>query len=209
MRPQARLWLAPVLAGILLGCGEGSDPGTNDDAPLVGDAAAPEAVEGPEMIGEPTEESPAPTSADVDLQTTTPEELEALIAENSGKVVLVDFWATWCIPCLQQYPHTVELSETHADDLVVYSVSMDETDEATLARVKEQLGQWPAGNVRTLINASGADPDAFSAFEITEGALPHYKVYGRDGELVATLGGTENVPTAETVDAALDEAFNP
>ncbi|MGC1274140.1 MAG: TlpA disulfide reductase family protein [Planctomycetaceae bacterium] len=154
-------------------------------------------------------DSPPETAAaaPIELQEVTPEELNKLVAENPGKVVLFDFWATWCIPCLKQYPHTVELSEKYADDLVVYSVSMDMNDDETLSLVKEKLGEWPAGNVRTLINAQEPLEDAFTAYEITDGALPHYKVFGRDGKVAATLGGIENVPTPETVDAAVEQAL--
>ncbi|MEC9374489.1 MAG: TlpA family protein disulfide reductase [Planctomycetota bacterium] len=40
-----------------------------------------------------------------------------------GKVVLVDFWATWCVPCRVSFPHTAELQRTFPDDLVVVAVS--------------------------------------------------------------------------------------
>lgn len=44
-----------------------------------------------------------------------------------GKVVLVNFWATWCGPCELEIPWLVELQRTYRDDLVVLGVSMDDT----------------------------------------------------------------------------------
>ena len=38
------------------------------------------------------------------------------LAENQGKVVLVDLWATWCVPCIAELPHLQELSETFGED---------------------------------------------------------------------------------------------
>ena len=38
------------------------------------------------------------------------------LVENRGKVVLVDLWATWCVPCIAELPHLEELSETFGED---------------------------------------------------------------------------------------------
>ncbi|HEX6985792.1 MAG TPA: TlpA disulfide reductase family protein [Planctomycetaceae bacterium] len=218
-RPAAPL-LVTTLAVALAGCFEGDPEAelTPASTSTLADPADPEGPTDPEAVpgvepsapppqGEPASGGVEGDSASIELRPVTPEELNRLVAENSGKVVLVDFWATWCIPCLQQYPHSVELSEKYADDLVVYSVSMNDTDEETLASVKEQLSDWPAGNVRPLISAQGGEQEAFTAFEITDGALPHYKIYGRDGKLVAALGGIDETPDPEKVDAAVEQAL--
>ncbi len=45
----------------------------------------------------------------------------------NGKVVLVDFWASWCGPCLQSFPWMNELQQKHADEgLVVVAVNVDQ-----------------------------------------------------------------------------------
>jgi cytochrome c biogenesis protein CcmG/thiol:disulfide interchange protein DsbE len=43
-----------------------------------------------------------------------------------GKVVLVDFWATWCPPCRMAMPHLQELSQEYAGQLVIVGISMDQ-----------------------------------------------------------------------------------
>ena len=52
------------------------------------------------------------------------------LSSYRGKVVLLDFWATWCVPCRQETPHFVELQQQYADrGLQIIGVSMDDTSE--------------------------------------------------------------------------------
>ena len=47
-----------------------------------------------------------------------------------GKVILLNFWATWCTPCVYEIPGLVELQTRYKDDLVVLGVSIDDTPAA-------------------------------------------------------------------------------
>ena len=62
----------------------------------------------------------------VELKVVKYDELCELVRANKGKVILLDFWATTCIPCKQSFPYTVEMHKQFADKgLVVISVSTD------------------------------------------------------------------------------------
>lgn len=50
------------------------------------------------------------------------------LAEAKGKVVIVDFWATYCDPCKKSFPKYQELLDQFGGDLVVIAVSVDESD---------------------------------------------------------------------------------
>src|SRR5579864_2074355 len=52
------------------------------------------------------------------------------LSSYRGKVVLLDFWATWCVPCRAEIPHFVELQQKYGDrGLQIIGVSMDDSSE--------------------------------------------------------------------------------
>src|SRR6478609_4848647 len=91
--------LASVILGalccILPGCGGGKSRST------------------PAANAPPTTTSPI--AVPVQLQAVGKPGYDAAVAKWRGKVVLVDFWATWCEPCVEQLPHTVALAEKLRD----------------------------------------------------------------------------------------------
>ena len=62
------------------------------------------------------------------------------LQDYRGKWVLVNFWATWCPPCLQEIPDLVSLYEAHKkSDLVVIGVALDSTRESVVEFVAKTL----------------------------------------------------------------------
>jgi thioredoxin 1 len=57
----------------------------------------------------------------------------ALEAINSGKPVVIDFWATWCGPCIKLGPVVEELAEKYADQVIVGKLNIDENNEIAAA----------------------------------------------------------------------------
>jgi len=64
------------------------------------------------------------------------EELESEMLR--GKVVLVDFWATWCNPCIESFPFYSDLATEHADDLVIIAVSLDPDKDIILEFLRDR-----------------------------------------------------------------------
>jgi thiol-disulfide isomerase/thioredoxin len=67
---------------------------------------------------------------------------EQRLQDNRGKWVLVNFWATWCPPCLEEIPDLIALYEAHKKtDLVVIGVALDSTKESVVEFVaKKKIG---------------------------------------------------------------------
>jgi len=82
---------------------------------------------------------PSSLASDFTLQTL--EGNTVSLASLKGKVVLLDFWATWCGPCRETIPHLVSLhTEYHDKGLVVLGMNMDRGDLDVIRRFVKSMG---------------------------------------------------------------------
>ena len=66
------------------------------------------------------------------------------LSDYKGRVVLVNFWATWCPPCQMEIPHLIELVDSYPDDFIVLGLSVDDdTAENVLKFVKSKKMNYP------------------------------------------------------------------
>lgn len=92
-----------------------------------------------------------------------------------GKVTVVNFWATWCGPCLVEIPAFLELQRAYPDDLEIVGLSMDDSSEAVRAFVKTHGVTYP------IAMATSAAQDAFGGVI----GLPTSYVLDPEGRVVA------------------------
>jgi len=96
-----------------------------------------------------------------------------------GKIIFLDFWATWCPPCRESLPHTQKLSQMFPNDLVVLTVDVAETDAEVQQYVKQNYYTF-----RVLMDRDGAVSNHYGAEFI-----PTFAVIDRTGKLIGTLDG--------------------
>ena len=92
------------------------------------------------------------------------------LADFKGKVVILDFWATWCPPCRQEIPGFVTLQRKYQDKgLVIIGVSLDKQGPSVVKPFMRELGM-------------------------------NYRVVMGDEKIVSDYGGIEAIPTTFIID---------
>lgn len=78
-----------------------------------------------------------------DFSLNTPDEKLFSFSSLKGKYVMIDFWASWCGPCKQSFPHMKEVyAKYKSDKFEIYSISIDKDKAAWLKGLKEQELPW-------------------------------------------------------------------
>jgi thiol-disulfide isomerase/thioredoxin len=120
-------------------------------------------------------------------------ELNELIKKKyKNKVVFVDFWASWCLPCRAAMPATVKLRNTFKNkDIIFVNISIDsDFDKWIAASKKEHLLK----NADNYIASNYPTSNFYKELKIRE--IPRYVIFNKNGELVnknASSPASENI----------------
>ena len=135
-----------------------------------------------------------------------PEQYRArVVAAKKGRVLLVNFWATWCDPCREEMPALVSAAKGFsAKDVAVALVSTDSLKKTPDVEKFIASGKIPF----VCWQAKSLDPQRFidAVDKSWNGAVPYTLVYDRKGELVARLAGPQ---TEKSFGEAVRKALAP
>ena len=109
------------------------------------------------------------------------------LSDLRGKVVMIDFWASWCGPCRRENPNVVKLYKKYHDKgFEIYSVSLDKDKSAWLKAIKDDGLAWP-NHVSDLNGWTSSGGKTYGIMSV-----PSTVLVDRDGKIIArNLRGSE------------------
>ena len=121
------------------------------------------------------------------------------LSAHQGKVVIVDFWASWCVPCRRSFPWLNRMQEKYREDgLVIVGVNLDSSAEDAQSFLREFPAEF----------SIVFDPDAALAQRFDVAAMPTSFVLDRNGEIVANHLGFK-VRDQDEYERIIREALGP
>lgn len=182
----------PLLLLLLLiaGCSQSSTP-----SPAVPTVATPAAA--PTTAAKAPAETPAPPS----IVAAGSDAVAKRIAEAKGKVVVLNFWATWCPPCVAEMPEFVKFyNETARDKVAFISLNANDASEIRSAVTTFQKANALPFPIQVFNDNGGVEALAKATGAPLTGGLPTTLIYDREGKLIATW---ERSVTLEELNAAI------
>jgi thiol-disulfide isomerase/thioredoxin len=121
-----------------------------------------------------------------DLAFSSPDGKVIALSSLRGKLVLVDFWASWCLPCRMENPNIVKVYEKYKDGnfsegkgFTIYSVSLDTKQSRWTAAIQEDGLAWD----NHVSDLKGWYSDAAKIYQIS--AIPSNFLLNGDGVIIA------------------------
>jgi thiol-disulfide isomerase/thioredoxin len=122
--------------------------------------------------------APLPAPA---LAFTTRDGTQKQLVDFKGKLVLINLWATWCVPCVEEMPALDRLQAQFGDKLTILAISEDRQGEAVVAPFLEQHA------IKHL--AIFLDPKSAATSELGAQGLPTSYLVARDGTILGKEEG--------------------
>ncbi|EYF04339.1 TlpA family protein disulfide reductase [Chondromyces apiculatus] len=116
------------------------------------------------------------------------------LAEASGKVVILDFWATYCAPCKKSFPKYQEMVEELGSDVAVIAVSVDDPEDATEDKLKKFAEE--TGVKFSIV----WDKDKATAGKYSPPKMPTSFIIDKDGNVKHVHAGYESGEEAKIAD---------
>lgn len=122
------------------------------------------------------------------------------LSQYRGKMVLLDFWATWCGPCMQSIPELVRIQEKYKDKgLVVLGVSMDTLSQADDEQIEKFMRTF--GINYPVMRDDGSVSSVY--YGDSPAAIPTLHIINREGKIIESISGFSPGMVPEIVEELL------
>jgi thiol-disulfide isomerase/thioredoxin len=128
----------------------------------------------------------------------TIDEFKSIMDSSKGKVTLVNFWATWCPPCVKEFPELVKLYKNYKDkDFNLIFVSLDDKSEVESKLIPFLKKQ---GVDFISYHADLKKPEELIDYvdKSWQGEIPYTKIFDKDGKLTTTFMGNKTYEQFES-----------
>lgn len=126
------------------------------------------------------------------------QKLEQIISDRNGKYLFVNIWATWCIPCREEFPDLVKLVDNYKNSLDIIALSVDyedEIDNKVIPFISKMKVNFPV-----YISDFKKDDQLIKFFsEDWSGALPATFIYNLEGKQIMKLEGKQSFESFSSV----------
>lgn len=120
------------------------------------------------------------------------EEMELIKDTNKGNVILINFWATWCKPCVKEFPELVKLYNNYKDkgfNLIFISVDVPEDVESKVIPFLKKQGV----DFVSYYNKFDKPEELINYIDKDwEGAIPSTYIYDKEGKLTTHILGSKS-----------------
>ena len=124
--------------------------------------------------------------------------LEEIISDRNNKILLINIWATWCIPCREEFPDLVKLSESYKSKIDIIAISVDFEDQLN-SKVLPFLESVDV-NFPIYISNFKNDEQLIKFLNIEwSGALPATFIYSDNGEQIKFLEGKQSYESFSSI----------
>ena len=158
-------------------------------------------------VGAPAQPNGAGAAASTEIRQIDLNGLKSLLQRDGkdARPLLVNFWATWCDPCREEFPDLVKLDADYgAKKINFVAISLDDVTDLKTA-VPQFLQEMKAKMPVVLLNINDPEPAIKMVDAAWDGQLPATFLYDKDGRVVFRHFGRIN---ASELRAAIDKAVN-
>lgn len=150
----------------------------------------------------------SPGSLAVDFATADIDGKQLALSDFKGKYIILDFWASWCVPCRASNPHLLSLYNQYKDKgLEIIGISDDDSTipDWKSAVIKDKIGVWKHVLRGLKKTSKGFDRTSDISEKYGVHSLPTKILVDRSGMIIGRFGGA--IETEEAMDKKLAEIF--